>query len=98
VAKRVLNPQLPISPVVIEFESRLKGDLAKVVLANSITLTPGTLTVDIRGDTFFVHCLAEEYAKDLLDRKLENMVFWVFFGSGGREAGAGGTTQGSFPA
>ncbi len=55
VALRVLNPALPINPGIVEVKTRLKTNIGKMMLANSITLTPGTLTVDIRGDRMFIH-------------------------------------------
>jgi len=55
VAKRVINPDLPINPGIVSFETKLNNDFAKMVLANSITLTPGTLTVDVIDNKFFVH-------------------------------------------
>ncbi|NPA35671.1 MAG: Na+/H+ antiporter subunit E [Chlorobi bacterium] len=55
VARRVLTPSLPINPGIVEFKSNLKTDYSKMVLANSITLTPGTLSIDIIGDTFYIH-------------------------------------------
>jgi len=55
VALRVLNPALPIKPGIVEIKTSLKSDAAKVALANSITLTPGTLTLDIIGDKLFIH-------------------------------------------
>lgn len=55
VARRVLSPSLPINPGIIKFKTNLKSDYAKMVLANSITLTPGTLSIDIIDDTFYVH-------------------------------------------
>lgn len=55
VAFRVLTPSLPINPGIVEVKTRLKSDIGKMLLANSITLTPGTLTVDIRGDRMFIH-------------------------------------------
>lgn len=55
VARRVINPKLPINPGIVKFESKLHNRFAKMVLANSITLTPGTLTVDVIGNTFYIH-------------------------------------------
>jgi multicomponent Na+:H+ antiporter subunit E len=52
---RVLHPNLPIRPGIVKVKTTLKSDEAKTFLANSITLTPGTLTVDIIGDTLYVH-------------------------------------------
>ncbi len=67
VAKIVLNPKMPISPTLIEFKTFLKRDLDKVILANSITLTPGTLTVDLEDDIYLVHCLTRENASVVVD-------------------------------
>ena len=67
VAKRVLHPAMPIQPHIITFPSKLKSDLSMTTLGNSITLTPGTITVDIDPDgTFYVHCIAKEPAEALL--------------------------------
>ncbi len=55
VAFRVLHPDLPIRPGIVRVSTTLEGDLAKTLLANSITLTPGTLTVDIVGQDLYVH-------------------------------------------
>jgi multicomponent Na+:H+ antiporter subunit E len=55
VARRVLSPSLPIRPAVVEVETRLKSPLGRMLLANSITLTPGTLSIDIQGDRILVH-------------------------------------------
>ena len=55
VALRVLKPSLPINPGIVEVKTRLKSDIGKMLLANSITLTPGTLTVDIHGDRMVIH-------------------------------------------
>lgn len=54
-AGRVLSPSLPIHPELVEVKTRLQSPLAKLLLANTITLTPGTLTVDVEGDTLLVH-------------------------------------------
>ncbi len=55
VARRVLSPALPINPGIVKFKTKLTTNYSKMVLANSITLTPGTLTVDVVDDTFYVH-------------------------------------------
>jgi multicomponent Na+:H+ antiporter subunit E len=52
---RVIHPALPVKPGIVKVKSSLKTDIAKVFLANSITMTPGTITVDIIGDQFYVH-------------------------------------------
>lgn len=58
VAFRVLKPSLPISPGIVQIRTSLKTPLARTLLANSITLTPGTITVDARGDLFYVHWIS----------------------------------------
>ena len=54
-AARVLSPSLPIRPAMVEVRTSLKSPLGKMLLANTITLTPGTLTVDVIGDRLLVH-------------------------------------------
>ena len=55
VAYRVLHRDLPIRPGIVKVKTILQSDMAKAILANSITLTPGTLTVDIVGDEMYIH-------------------------------------------
>ncbi len=55
VAARVLNPKMPINPGIVEVPTQLKSNVAKLALANSITLTPGTLTVDVVEDKLYIH-------------------------------------------
>lgn len=55
VARRVLDPSLPIRPAVVEVRTKLTSPFGKMLLANSITLTPGTLTIDVIDDRLLVH-------------------------------------------
>ena len=55
VAFRVLSPELPIRPGVVRVRTRLQSRLGRLLLANSITLTPGTITVETHGDILYVH-------------------------------------------
>lgn len=56
VAYRVLHPTMPIRPGIVRVRSRLRTDTGRTALANSITLTPGTLTLEVTEDgTFYVH-------------------------------------------
>ena len=55
VARRVLSPKIPLNPGFVKIKTDLKGDFAKLALANSITLTPGTLSVDIKDEYIYVH-------------------------------------------
>ncbi|MCF8217677.1 MAG: Na+/H+ antiporter subunit E [Bacteroidales bacterium] len=55
VAYRVIHPALPIKPGIVRVPLEIKSDIARTMLANSITMTPGTITMDIVGDEIFVH-------------------------------------------
>jgi len=55
VAYRVLHPERPIKPGIVKIKTILKTDVAKVFLANSITLTPGTMTCEIDGEYLYIH-------------------------------------------
>ncbi len=57
VAKRVIDPKLPINPGIVAIKTDLLRDYKKLALANSITLTPGTITMDVRDDILFIHWL-----------------------------------------
>ena len=60
-----LTPSMRPEPVLVEFRSGLPREYQNVILANSITLTPGTITVFQEGDRFLVHALRREYAEGL---------------------------------
>lgn len=55
VAMRVIHPDVPIKPGIVKVTTTLKSEMAKTFLANSITLTPGTLTMDIDGQDLYIH-------------------------------------------
>jgi len=55
VAYRVIHPRMPIKPGIVAIKTNLKTDIGKLFLANSITLTPGTLTLDVQGEYLFIH-------------------------------------------
>lgn len=75
IIKLVLSPKISISPALVSFRTGLRSDLARVVLANSITLTPGTITCDLSGDgTFLVHCLDREMADGIADTPLVRLL------------------------
>ena len=78
VAKRALSPRMPIDPQVVTFKTMLKSDVARTALANSITLTPGTVTIDIVDDVFYVHAIAKEPADDLLGGAMERRIAHIF--------------------
>lgn len=63
----IITPTYQIEPKLVHFTSGLKTEFARVVLANSITLTPGTITVNLEGNEFYVHCLDREFADGMED-------------------------------
>ena len=74
----IVHPRLPIAPVVVRFRTRLQGDLARTTFGNSITLTPGTITLDVEGDEFVVHALTRDAARQVLSRAMERRVARAF--------------------
>ena len=70
VMRIILNPEFEPKPKLVRFESGLKGEGHRVALADSITLTPGTITCQLRGDEYVVHCLDESLAEGLTDGAL----------------------------
>lgn len=78
VAYIVLHPRLPISPRIVRITARYPHTLARLTLANSITLTPGTVTLDVEGDTFVVHALTDEGARATQDGAMADRVASLF--------------------
>jgi len=77
VARRILDPRLPIHPSVIRVKPGQKRDLGRVIYANSITLTPGTVSIDIDADEITVHALTREAAADLEAGEMDRRVTWL---------------------
>ncbi|SHK00866.1 Na+/H+ antiporter subunit E [Paramaledivibacter caminithermalis] len=77
VASIVLSRELNISPRIIKFKTRLKGDLLKTILANSITLTPGTLTIEVKNDEFTVHCITKNQITGVKNSKFEELLLKI---------------------
>lgn len=77
VARLILSPALPISPHVIRVKASQRTKIGLVTYANSITLTPGTVSIDVAGDTIEVHALSEEAARALeageMDRRVSRL-------------------------
>ncbi|MEA2073987.1 MAG: Na+/H+ antiporter subunit E [Campylobacterota bacterium] len=57
IAKRVLSPDMKLNPAIVAVKTELKSDWKKLLLANSITLTPGTLTLDVKDDILYIHII-----------------------------------------
>lgn len=73
VARIVLSPKLSIQPVMFRFHQPLPNNIARTTLANSITLTPGTVTIDVLGDEYLVHALTDEARAGLETEESGNM-------------------------
>ena len=73
-ALRTLHPKMPINPMLINFKNNLKTDLGMVILANSITLTPGTVTIDVNENEFLVHVISEKAAQSLISGEMQARV------------------------
>ena len=74
VTRCVLNPKLPISPTVVEFDATTDHPVDLAILGNSITLTPGTLTLQISGQHVVVHALTKEGAEDVISGEMDRRV------------------------
>ena len=77
-ARLILHPKLPIHPRLIRYQSGLRNPTAVTLMANSITLAPGTVTVEASPRELVVHALDEHVAGDLLSGQLERHIAWVF--------------------
>ncbi|CAG1011021.1 hypothetical protein BURK2_04164 [Burkholderiales bacterium] len=74
VSRRILDPRLPISPTLARFRPSQKSELGLVIHANSITLTPGTVAVEVEADEFLVHTLTREGAAGLVGSEMDRRV------------------------
>ncbi len=78
VARVVLVPRRHLDPQLVQFRCGQPTLMAGVILANSITLTPGTLTVEMQGDRFVVHALTAKTARELLEGGMARRVARLF--------------------
>lgn len=74
VGHMVITQREEMEPILVTFHTELKTDLAKVILANSITLTPGTITVTIEGNELCVHCLDKSLADGIKNSVFEQQL------------------------
>ena len=83
VAYRVVHPKMPIRPGIVQIKTNLKSDMAKLILGNSITLTPGTLTVEIVKDNLLIHWINVktediDKATDIIGKRFETYLKVIF--------------------
>ena len=74
----ILRPKLDLDPILLRFDFPVDDPLAKVTLGNSITLTPGTYTLRIRGREFLVHSISRSLAAGLIDGSMQRVVGLAF--------------------
>lgn len=67
----IVSPVSHPHPVIVQFSTKLRSKTARVLLANSITLTPGTITVSLQDEKLTIHCLDKAFAKGLEDSSFE---------------------------
>lgn len=70
----VLSDREVAEPVIIEYRTRLKTRIGRVILANSITLTPGTITISLEEDELIIHCLDKTMAEGMDDLIFEELL------------------------
>ena len=74
----VLHPRLPIDPTLVRFDTTLGSERGQVLLAQSITLTPGTVTVDASNGVFVVHCLSRRSREGLAEGGIQRKIASIF--------------------
>ena len=68
---RILTVEEEMEPIIVKFRTSLKSDFTRMLLANSITLTPGTITISLEGDEYTIHCLDTSLADGLENSDFE---------------------------
>ncbi len=76
ISKRILSKDMKLSPAIVAVKTNLESDWKKLLLANSITLTPGTLTLDIKDDMLFIHVIEyhEGSSKENIIKEFEDVI------------------------
>ena len=77
-SKLILHPALPITPQLISVDSKLRHHAAVVLLGNSITLTPGTITVEVERNKLIVHALDNTLSEDVASKEIESKIADIF--------------------
>jgi multicomponent Na+:H+ antiporter subunit E len=84
-ARIVLDPRLPPEPGIVRFRTELATPAARMMMSTSITLVPGTMTLDVKGDEFTVHSFTPDAVEDFASGELQNRIAGVF-GEGPQQA------------
>ena len=81
VARIILSPELPVSPTLVHYRASQETDLGRVIFANSITLTPGTVTTGVEGDDLRIHALAWLFVDGVEEGEMDRRVVGLEGGS-----------------
>ncbi|MGV7221503.1 MAG: Na+/H+ antiporter subunit E [Nitrospinales bacterium] len=76
--KLILHPALPITPQLIYVETKLHHHAAVVLLGNSITLTPGTITAEVDRNKLIIHAMDNALAEDITSKQIESKIADIF--------------------
>lgn len=76
--KLILHPALPIAPQLISVETKLRHHAAVVLLGNSITLTPGTITAEVYRNKLVVHAMDKALTEDITSKQIESKIADIF--------------------
>ncbi len=74
----ILHPALPINPKLIRYRTELQEESEIVLLSNSITLTPGTITAELNSQDLLVHAMDDKSAHDITSLRLEQQIAGLF--------------------
>ena len=77
-SKLILHPKLPISPQLISVNTKLRHRAAVVLLGNSITLTPGTITAEVDHNKLIVHAMDKDLSEDVTSKQIESKIANIF--------------------
>ena len=77
-SKLILHPALPIDPYLISVETKLRHHAAIVLLGNSITLTPGTITAEVERNKLIVHAMDKVSGEDVINKQIESKIADIF--------------------
>lgn len=72
--RMILSNRYEIEPVIVRFKTTLKSKTARVLFANSITLTPGTITVEFNDDEYVVHCLDKDFSEGISEGRIVDLL------------------------
>ncbi len=87
VARRILDPKLPIHPLLVRVKASQASELGQVIYANSITLTPGTVSMQVEGGEILVHAIARDMAEDRAGGEMDRRVTALSERGGSERAG-----------